>query len=82
MSHWTFVPSLSKEVGCKLNGQDLQCGWHHRTVNGIKCIILVLEHWNYISLVNENFELIHMQRYGKEISIDENNKIMVESIDK
>ena len=82
MSDWTFVPSLSKEIGCNLNGKELQCGWHYRTVNGIKCIILVLKDWTCISLVNESFELLHMERYGNEIVINENNEIMVGSIDK
>ena len=73
---WTFVPTLSKEIGCKLNGEDLQCGWYSRTSNGTHCIILVLECWNYISLIDESSKLVHLERYGKELSIDENNKIL------
>jgi len=82
MKDWAFAPSLSKEIGCNLNGTDLQCGWYSRKANSINCIVLVLENWTYISLVDESFKLLHLKRYAREISIDENNKILTESIDK
>lgn len=84
MEDWEFTPTRSGMVCGRLNGKDMRCGWYTRTRKNIRCVVLALEDFVYITLQDASSDFgsnfIHSATYGREIEIDGENNILTESI--